>query len=52
MVRKKDTKKVYAMKVLKKSFIRKQKQVKHTWSERRILEKVNNKFVVKLKFAF
>ncbi len=40
------------MKVLKKSFIRKFKQVKHTWAERNILEKVSHPFIVKLKYAF
>ena len=40
------------MKVLKKSFLRQNKQIEHTWAERQILEKVNHPFIVKLKFAF
>ena len=52
LVRKIDTNKIYAMKVLNKSFVRKYKQIKHTWTERNILEKVNHPFIVKLKYAF
>lgn len=40
------------MKVLKKKFIRQKKQVRNTWAERRILEKVTHPFIVKLNFAF
>lgn len=39
---------LYAMKVLKKEELRKRKQVEHTKSERRILEKINHPFVVGL----
>jgi len=42
----------YAMKVLKKAELRKRKQVEHTKSERRILEKINHPFVVGLQCAF
>lgn len=42
----------YAMKVLKKSELRKRKQVEHTMSERRILEKIRHPFVVGLHCAF
>lgn len=52
LVRKIDTGKIYAMKVLTKSFVRKYKQVKHTWTERKVLEKVIHPFIVKLKYAF
>ena len=40
------------MKVLKKSKIRDFGQVKHTISERRILERMRHPFIVKLKYAF
>jgi serine/threonine protein kinase len=40
------------MKVLKKAELRKRKQVEHIKSERRILEKVNDPFVVGLHCAF
>jgi serine/threonine protein kinase len=41
LVRRRDsTGQLYAMKVLKKKFIEDHKQVEHTYSERRILEKV------------
>lgn len=52
LVRKIENQKIYAMKVLTKSFVRKYKQVKHTWTERKVLEKVNHPFIVKLKYAF
>ena len=47
-VMKKDTEKIYAMKVLKKKELRKRKQVEHTKAERRILEKMNHPFIVGL----
>lgn len=49
---KKDTGKVYAMKVLKKEFILKRKQYDHTLSERRILETIKHPFIVSLWYAF
>jgi len=52
LVRKLDNGKTYAMKVLTKSFVRKYKQVKHTLTERKVLEKVVHPFIVKLKYAF
>ena len=52
LVKKKDTGKLYAMKVLKKSKIKKLKQVQHTMTERKILEKVSHPFIIKLRYAF
>ena len=52
LVRKRDSEQLFAMKVLEKSFLKKNQEVKHTWSERKILEKIHNPFVVSLKFAF
>jgi serine/threonine protein kinase len=46
------SKKYYAMKVLKKDFLKKQNQVAHTKTEREILEKITHPFVVKLHYAF
>ena len=43
---------MFAMKILKKSKIRKLKQVKHTMTERKILEKVSHPFIIKLRYAF
>ena len=40
LVKKKDSGKLYAMKILKKKHIRQKKQVRNTWSERKILEKI------------
>mmetsp|Transcript_21071 Transcript_21071/g.20217 ORF Transcript_21071/g.20217 Transcript_21071/m.20217 type:complete len:81 (-) Transcript_21071:423-665(-) len=52
LVRFKHTKELFAMKVLKKSLILKQKQKEHTLAERKILEKISHPFVVKMKYAF
>lgn len=51
-VKKKDTGKVYAMKVLKKEQVLKRKQFEHTMAERRILEEIDHPFIVSLRFAF
>lgn len=52
LVKKKDSGNLYAMKVLKKKYIQKMKQVKNTWAERKILERISHPFIVKLNFAF
>lgn len=52
-VRKKDTKRIYAMKVLSKKEIAIKKEVTHTMGERKILEKsLDCPFLVGLKFSF
>lgn len=52
VVRKKDTQRVYAMKVLSKQHLKDRGEIEHTISERRILEKHNSPFLVSLKFSF
>ena len=52
LVRHKETQKLYAMKSLKKKEIREKNQVEHTKAERRILERVNHPFIVRMKYAF
>lgn len=52
LVKKKTNDKLYAMKVLKKRYIKQKKQVKNTWTERKILERINHPFIVKLNYAF
>ncbi|KAI9317060.1 kinase-like domain-containing protein [Dichotomocladium elegans] len=52
VVRKKDTNRIYAMKVLRKSRIISRSEVTHTMAEKTVLAKVSNPFVVPLKFAF
>jgi serum/glucocorticoid-regulated kinase 2 len=52
LVRKKDSGKHYAMKILKKKHLKEKKQVKNTWAERKILEKIHHPFIVKLNYAF
>ena len=52
LVRHLQTQQLYAMKVLKKDKVRKKNQVERTKTERRVLERINNPFIVKLKYAF
>lgn len=52
LVKKKDTGKRYALKILKKEEIIRRNQYEHTMAERRILESVNDPFIVKMDFAF
>ncbi|ODQ81811.1 hypothetical protein BABINDRAFT_160049 [Babjeviella inositovora NRRL Y-12698] len=51
-VRKKDTAKIYALKTLRKSHIVTRREVTHTLAERTVLARVNNAFIVPLKFTF
>lgn len=51
-VRKKDSGKIFAMKVLKKAQLIARKQVAHTQTERRVLEEIDHPFIVSLRFAF
>lgn len=51
-VRKNDSGKVYAMKVLKKETIVRRRQVAHTMAERSILEDIDHPFIVSLRYAF
>ena len=52
MVKKKDTGKPYAMKVLDKDKVMKRKQYEHTLSERRILQDIDHPFLIGLRFSF
>ena len=52
MVRKRTNGKVYAMKVLDKTFLSKSNQQAHTKSERQILASAKSPFIVKLFYAF
>ncbi|OMJ17022.1 Serine/threonine-protein kinase gad8 [Smittium culicis] len=51
-VRKRDTGRIYAMKVLSKSKIIMRSEVAHTLAERNVLAKINHPFIVPLKFSF
>lgn len=48
----KETGKIYAMKILKKSLLVQRKQLKHTDTERKILQKMDHPFIVSLQFGF
>jgi len=52
LVRKKDTGKLYAMKVLNKPAIIKRKQVEHTKTERNVLARVDHPYIVRCRSAF
>eukprot|EP01127_Copromyxa_protea_P007271 TRINITY_DN17198_c0_g1_i1.p1 TRINITY_DN17198_c0_g1~~TRINITY_DN17198_c0_g1_i1.p1 ORF type:complete len:479 (-),score=114.93 TRINITY_DN17198_c0_g1_i1:30-1466(-) len=52
LVRKKDNRKVYAMKVLKKSMIAARGEVEHTRTEKSVLAKVDHPFLAKLYWSF
>ena len=51
-VRKRDSKRVYAMKVLHKSNIVRRNQVEHTLTERSVLGRARHPFIVGLNYAF
>merc|ERR1711991_907922 len=51
-VRKKDTKEIFAMKILKKKALIAKHQVEHTNAERKILQSLQHPFLMKLRFAF
>ena len=51
-VRKKDSSRVYAMKILKKSHIVERDEVSHTLAERLVLAKLQHPFIVNLKYSF
>ena len=52
LVEKKDDKKIYAMKILKKKAMIKRNQVTHIKTERKIMELIDHPFIVKLRYAF
>ena len=51
-VRKKDTQRIYAMKIIKKANIIEREEVEHTLAERNVLAQINHPFVVNMKFSF
>jgi len=51
-VRHKKTKKIYAMKMLEKDYIRKHDQVLNIFTERGILAQIDHPFIVSLQYAF
>lgn len=52
LVRKRDTGKVYAMKVLNKKTIIERNEVEHTKNEKSILMKLEHPFLVRLHYSF
>lgn len=52
VVRKKNTGRIYAMKVLKKGELSARNEVEHAVSERKVLEGNSNNFLINLKYSF
>lgn len=52
LAQKKDNKKYYAIKILKKKRIIQENQLQHTMAEKTILQHVNHQFLVGLEYAF
>ena len=52
LVHNEELNKYFAMKILKKDFIKKNKQIVHTKVERKILEKIDYPFIAQLFYAF
>ena len=52
LVKRFDSDKIYAMKIINKNLINTQTKVNHTKIERIILEKLNHPFIAKLQYAF
>jgi len=52
LVRKKNNNKLYAMKILEKSYIKQKHQEEHTKAERNLMVAVNSPFVSNIKYAF
>lgn len=52
LVRKKDSKRLYAMKVIRKDQVIKHNAVKHTMSEKNVLTRIKHPFIVSLKYSF
>eukprot|EP01089_Gocevia_fonbrunei_P020478 TRINITY_DN7650_c0_g1_i1.p1 TRINITY_DN7650_c0_g1~~TRINITY_DN7650_c0_g1_i1.p1 ORF type:complete len:727 (-),score=135.20 TRINITY_DN7650_c0_g1_i1:126-2306(-) len=51
-VRKKDTGRIYAMKIIRKSVVINNDAIQHTLSERNVLRKIQHPFIVSLKYSF
>ncbi|GAW20980.1 hypothetical protein ANO14919_104930 [Xylariales sp. No.14919] len=51
-VQKKDTRRIYALKTIRKAKIISRSEVTHTLAERSVLAQINNPFIVPLKFTF
>ncbi|CCM03555.1 uncharacterized protein FIBRA_05691 [Fibroporia radiculosa] len=51
-VRKRDTSRIYALKTIRKQHIVERGEITHTLAERMVLARVNNPFIVPLKFSF
>jgi len=51
-VRKRDSQRIYALKTIRKAHIVDRKEITHTLAERLVLARVNNPFIVPLKFSF
>ena len=51
-VRKKDTERVYAMKIVRKADVVERKEIDHIIAERQVLAQMHHPFIINLKFSF
>ncbi|KAH0173807.1 serine/threonine-protein kinase gad8, partial [Aureobasidium melanogenum] len=51
-VQKRDTRRIYALKTIRKAHIISRSEVAHTLAERSVLAQINNPFIVPMKFSF
>jgi len=51
-VRKKDTERLYAMKMIRKEHVVQRQEIDHTMAEKNVLSKIKHPFIVNLRFAF
>lgn len=52
LVRKKDTGRLYAMKIMRKDKLSREQKVKPIINERKIMVKINHPFIIKLYWSF
>jgi len=51
-VRKKDTERIYAMKIIRKADVVERNEIDHIVAERQVLAQIQHPFIVNLKFSF
>ena len=52
LCREKTSRRMYAMKILKKNFVFQKNEVEHTLTENRVLQTIRHPFIVGLKYSF
>eukprot|EP00004_Rigifila_ramosa_P024512 TRINITY_DN712_c0_g1_i1.p1 TRINITY_DN712_c0_g1~~TRINITY_DN712_c0_g1_i1.p1 ORF type:complete len:486 (+),score=129.97 TRINITY_DN712_c0_g1_i1:59-1459(+) len=52
LVKKKDTDRLYAMKVIRKEHVVRRQEIDHTLAEKHVLSKISHPYIIALKYAF